>query len=157
MSSLMHTVADGVRAALAAGSFSLAVTPALNYETEMLLEGLTSLRCDVVPAAAQFESEDRGSARYTFGIDVGLRKKFAAADAGTGGVVSQTAIAALIELLEEMNEYLANSANRRFSGTYADAVWQGSEIRYLWIPAHLRQNHQYTGVFRATYLVDVDE
>jgi hypothetical protein len=33
MASLMHTVADGVRATLAAGTFTIAVTPALNYET----------------------------------------------------------------------------------------------------------------------------
>lgn len=157
MASIMHTVADGVRATLAAGTFTIAVTPALNYETEMLLEGLTSLRCDVVPATATFETESRNSTRYTFGIDVGLRKKFGTTDAGSGGVVSQAAIAALIELLEDMNEYLANSARRRLSASYAEAVWQGSEIRYLWIPGHLRQNHQYTGIFRATYAVDVDE
>lgn len=157
MASLMHTVADGVCALLAAGTFTVPVTPQVSYETEMVLEGLTGLRCDVVPATGESELASRDVLQYTFGIDVGLRKKFAASDIDTDGKVKSSSMAAMIELLEDIHEYLASPSRRCLGGTYADAVWQGSTIRFLWVPAHLHQNHQYTGVFRATYAVDVDE
>jgi hypothetical protein len=156
MASIMHTVADGIRATLAGGTFTKTFTPQVSYDAEALLENLATLRVDVVPMGSVFAPISRTSSSYQFMCDVAVRKKFAATDADTDGTVKDAEVAALIELLEDLNEYLADPARRIFSSTYLFAQWAGSEMRWLWIPEHLRQERQYTGIFRVTYRVVVE-
>jgi hypothetical protein len=88
-------------------------------------------------------------------IDIAVRYRFGSSEQETDGSIDVDEIKVYVDLLEEIGEVLADRDNRILSDKI-DAVWTGNEIRVPWVPDHLRQNRQYTGILRATYVVDKD-
>lgn len=152
----LHDTADAVRAVLAAGSFTKSATPIVSYDTELPLDEANTIRVDVVAAGMTSESESRISLRYNVLIDVAVRFKF---DPSTQifatGKIGLSHIEGFVDYLEELAEHLAKPANRALTGK-TDATWLRNEIRAPWIPEHIREHRQYTGILRATYYVAKD-
>lgn len=152
----LHDTTEAVKTLLAAGSFSKSIDPQFVYDTELPLEDLDTLRVDVVAASLVQVPDSRVSVRYEVGVDVAVRYRFGVADqTASTGDVTLAAIEGYVDLLEELAEYLADPDNR-VPSTKTAAVWVGNEMRVPWVPEHLRQNRQYTGIFRATYQVMKD-
>jgi hypothetical protein len=148
----MFTVANAVRALLEAGSFaavySKTVSPASNYTTKALLEDLGTKRIDVAPFGRQMSFTNRAaSIRYEHNIDIVLRYRFAASEYSSGEL-SDDAVDEYVQLLEELEEYLARPARRRLFS--ASATFLRSEVILPYAADHLVEG-QYTGIFRATY------
>lgn len=157
--STLHDTCDAVVALLNAGvtadAFAVDFTAATSYDTELLLEDAGTVSVVCVPASSACVADSRVSLRYDVGIDVALRYRFGTTDQETTGKVKNASIETYIELLEEMGEYLAYPT-RRALPTKLACAWTGNELRYPWIPDHLRQHRQFTGIFRATYRVAVE-
>jgi len=152
---VLHGTASAVVDLLADGTFAKEFTPEISYDTDLILEDASTIRVDVVPASLVQVPDSRVSLRYEVGVDVAVRYRFGTSDQETDGKVSVDKAGAYLALLEELAEYLADPDNRKPS-TKAMAVWSSNDIRTPWVSEHLRNNRQYTGIFRANYIVAVD-
>ena len=155
MSSILHDIADAVKDLLDGASLSKSFTSRLVYDTELQLEDLDTLHVDLVAAGLSVAPESRASLEYNALIDIAVRYRFGVLEHGTDGSIDVEEIAPYLALLEEIGEYLADPDNRR-PPFMADAAWIGNEIRSPWVPEHLRNNRQYTGIMRATYALEKD-
>jgi hypothetical protein len=152
----LHDTAEAVKTLIAAGSFSKTVDPVLAYSTDLELEDAGTLHVDVVAAGLSQAPDSRSSLEYNALIDVAVRYRFGASERQSATQqVTLANIEGYVDLLEEIAEHLATPANRALS-TKTDATWIRNEIRVPWLPQHLRENGQYTGIFRATYYVAKD-
>jgi len=151
----LHDTADAVRSQIAAGSYTLSFTPTLQYDTDLVLEDIDTLDVAIVAASLTQQADSRNSLRYEVGVDVAVRYRFGTAEHDGEGKIKTAQIEAYIGLLEEIAEELADPSNRTLTDKAA-AAWIRNEFRYPWVPEHLRQNRQYTGIFRATYVVMMD-
>lgn len=151
--SVLVDVADAVAAEINAATLSLDVDAVRGYETDAELEDLDELRLDVVPVRLAGDMHDRGSLFREVAVDVAIRKRFGLSDQDNTGEISRESIDELVDLLEEIDDLLAGVT--RLS-TYSGASWFGSEVRTPWMPDHLRQQRQYTGIVRVTYNVSTD-
>jgi len=141
---MMIDVADAVAAELNGHSFSQEFTATRTYADwdEELTNSI--LRCDLVPVASmQTDLETRGSVSYLCSVDIGLRKKL---DAGSGGHVTAATVDDLVRLVEEVHEWTI--------GRELDiATWDSTVLVAAFVPEHLRQMNQFTGIVRITYSV----
>ena len=154
--STLHDTADAVKAQInAATGLSVEFTATLQYDTDLLLEDLDTLDVGVVPASLTMEKDSRISFAYNAGIDIAVRYRFGTADQNDDGTIKLTSIETYSQLLEEIAEELGKPANLALTDK-ATATWLRNEIRFPWVPEHLRQNRQFTGIFRATYYVAKD-
>lgn len=151
--SVLVDIAEAVVAEINAATLTLDVEAARSYDTDALLEDLDTLRVDVVPVRLAGEMQDRGSLGREAVVDVAVRKRFGTTDTAENGLVNKSAVDELVDLVEEIDELLAGAT--RLS-TYTGAIWQVSEIRAPWMPDHLRQNRQFTGILRVTYSTTTD-
>lgn len=151
---VLHNTAKAVRDLLNAASLSKAFTASLEYDTELSLEDLDTLEVTVVPAGLSQQQSTRGSIDYTVSVDVAVRYRFGVVDqlSATQEIDTDT-IAEYGGLLEEILEYIADPDNRVL-GTTPKASLQSNEIRIPWVPAHMHENRQYTGIVRASYYVN---
>ncbi len=153
---ILHGTTKAVRDMLAVGIFSLSIDPQVSYDAELALEDMGTLHVDVMGASLVQVPSSRISIRYDIGIDIAVRYRFGVTDqvASTQAVHIDLA-GAYIDLLEELAEHLADSDNRTLSSTLSPS-WSSNEMRLPWVPEHMRQNRQYTGIMRATYFADKD-
>lgn len=152
----MHDTAEAVKALIdAATTLSKSFTPSFVYDTELPLEDADSLHVDVVLAGGSQVPDSRISLRYEVLVDVAVRYRFGTSEQETDGSIDVDEIEAYMALLEEIAELLADPDNRSLA-TKTTATWVGNEIRFPWVPAHLSQYRQYTGILRATYAVAKD-
>lgn len=153
---LLHDTAEAIRDLLNAGSFSLSFTAATTYDAELPLEDMGTLHVDVLSASMTQEPSSRSSVGYNIGVDIAVRYRFGVTDqvSATQQVDIDT-VGAYIALLEEIAEHLADPDNRVLAIT-GKASWLRNEIRMPWVPQHMRENRQYTGIMRATYFSDKD-
>lgn len=155
MSSILHDIADAVKDLLDAATLSKAFDVRLAYDTELQLEDLDTLSVDLVAAGLTVSSESRSSLEYNAVLDIAVRYRFGVLEQETDGSIDVEEIAEYLELLEEIGEHLAAPANRQLATT-TPATWLNAEIRFPWVPEHLRSNRQYTGILRATYYAAKD-
>lgn len=155
MSSILHDIADAVKDLLDAATLSKAFDVRLAYDTELQLEDLDTLSVDLVAAGLTVSSESRSSLEYNAVLDIAVRYRFGVAEQETDGSIAVEEIAEYLELLEEIGEHLADPDNRQLATT-TPATWISNEIRFPWVPEHLRNNRQYTGILRATYYAAKD-
>lgn len=153
--STLHDTALAVKTLLDAATLSKAFDPRFVYDTNLPLEDTNTLHVDIVAAGLECVPDSRGSLQYDVQIDIGVRYRFGTVEQDTDGSIDVDEIKPYVDLLEEVGEVLADKDNRILA-TKIDAVWTGNEIRAPWVPDHLRQNRQYTGILRATYVVDKD-
>jgi hypothetical protein len=147
--------ASAIVAALNAGTFSQTFAPVRSYaqwQRPFEVAEAVGLQVDVVPFSPMADDLfTRGSVKYSPAIDIVIRKKFAAEDleevpGENEARVKAQLVDALVALLEEINQALI----ARRIGTGGKVVWQDTRILATYIPKHLRENHQYTGVIRLT-------
>lgn len=153
--STLHDTAVAVKALLDGATLSKAFDTRFVYDTNLPLEDADQLHVDVVAAGLTCVPDERASLQYDVGIDIAVRYRFGTVEQDSDGSIAVDEIKPYVDLLEEIGELLADPDNRRLVDKI-DAVWTGNEIRAPWVPDHLRQNRQYTGIIRATYLVDKD-
>jgi sulfite reductase beta subunit-like hemoprotein len=102
------------------------------------------------------EADSRSSLAYNALIDVAVRYKFAAAtQIYATQEIDLTYIEEYVDLLEAIAEHLATPGNRALTAK-TDATWLRNEMRAPWVPEHIREHRQYTGIVRATYYVAKD-
>ena len=153
--STLHDTTYAVQQLIDTGSFSRNFDPVLSYDTELILEDAGTLNVAIVPGGMIQVADSRVSLRYDVAVDVAIRYRFGTLEHDSGGAVEAAEVGALVDLLEEIAEHLAKPANRALTKKTA-ATWLQNEIRMPWVPEHLRQNRQYTGILRATYVVAKD-
>ena len=154
--STLHDTALAVKTLLDGATLSKAFDPRFVYDTNLPLEDADTLHVDVVAAGLECVPDTRGSLQYDVAIDIAVRYRFGSSEQeAIDGSIAVDEIKPYVDLLHEIGELLADPDNRILT-TKIDAVWTGNEIRYPWVPDHLRQNRQYTGVLRATYVIDKD-
>lgn len=153
--SVLHDTANDVKDLLETADLSKSLTARLVYDTELPLEDEDELHVDIVPAGLVCQADSRASLAYDVYVDVAVRFKFGTSEQETDGAIAVEEIDGYIELLEEIGELLADPDNRMLPGD-AKPVWIGNEIRAPWVPQHLREFRQYTGIMRSTYRVAKD-
>ena len=149
---VLEKVATGVTSALAGGSFSQTFTAERSYaDWELPLDDAAAdaLRVDVVPVNnPETDLETRGQVNYKAAADIVVRKKLNVPeqDPSTGRIAIGQ-IDALVALVLEIHQFFlaARLAN------YDSAVWDKTEIRAAYVPKHLRQHRQFTGIVRVTF------
>ena len=154
--STLHDIAVAVKSLLDGASLSKTLDVRLAYDTELVLEDLDTLHVDLVAAGLSTTPESRSSLEYNALIDIAVRYRFGVLEHDTDGSIDVEEIAAYLQLLEEIGEQLADPGNRQLATT-TPATWLGNEIRAPWLPDHLRNNRQYTGILRATYYAAKDQ
>lgn len=144
-------VADEVVTELLAASLSQSVTPVRSYADWTLeLKNAASLRVDVVPVAneVKIEADCRDGVEYDIAIDIAVRKKFSQDDRDEDtGDIQNSSVDPLTFYVEEIAE---NFVLNRFADLEV-ATWQGTKIEALFIPQHLRELSQFTGIVRLSF------
>jgi hypothetical protein len=145
-------VADAIAADLAAAAardeFSQEFVPARSYQSETRLEDLGTLHVDVVPVTPDPEVEARLSVACRSQVDVAIRKRLDGEELDPDTDRPLAASVDALMLLEQ--EIFCWLVNRRLS-TYSGAAFAGGQVRAGWVPAHLDQLNQFTGILRVTY------
>lgn len=149
---VLEKVATGVTSALVGGTFSQTFTAVRSYaDWELPLDDAAAdtLRVDVVPVNnPETELQSRGQVNYKAAADIVVRKKLNVPeqDPSTGRITIGQ-IDALVALVLEIHQFFLAAR----LASYDSAVWDKTEIRAAYIPKHLRQHRQYTGIVRVTF------
>jgi hypothetical protein len=159
--------AEAIVTALNEDVFSQAFTAVRSYaqwQRPFEVAEALGLQVDVIPFAPMDDELDaRKSVEYMPAIDVVIRKKFTGTDVEpvpgqNQARVKTSLVDGLVALLEEIHQALV--AQRLGSDTGIDPdgeiAWDEDRILATYIPAHLRDKHQYTGVIRRTHRVHRD-
>lgn len=153
--STLHDTAVAVKSLLDGATLSRAFDTRFVYDTNLPLEDADELHVDLVAAGLGCTPDSRVSLRYEVAIDIAVRYRFGTSEQDTDGSIAIDEIKPYVDLLEEIGELLADPDNRKLEDQTV-ATWIGNEIRFPWVPEHLRQNRQYTGIIRATYVAAKD-
>jgi len=172
MASRMQQVADALVAQLeiaeAAGSFSKSIVSERQYDTNLALEDTDIISVMVVPVRSNRTRKSRGTWNRDILLDVIVRKRFPQSDFNATGGIERDRLDEYVDLLEQIEDYLADPANHALD-TYTDAIFIEDDskeadsnitrelgIRFAWLPEHLTELHQYTGILRVAYHVEVE-
>ncbi len=141
-------VAEAIRKELAGAVFSQSFQPVRSYDTDTELEDLDVLHVDVVPAGLTPEPESNTSMAYDCMVDIGIRKRFGsdAVDSDTGKLEEEE-IDRLLAFEQDMIQFFP----QRGLTAYTSAKFISIEVRIAWVPEHIRQYQQFTGILRVTY------
>jgi hypothetical protein len=114
-----------------------------------LLEDLGVLHIDVVPASDETMLAARGNTAHQVAVDVAVRKRFDACDQDPDtGRIKREKIKELVDLLEEIAEIFTGKR----MADYENGRWQATMITAPYSRRHLRENRQYHGVARLTFI-----
>ncbi len=172
MASRLQQVAEAIVLQLEAGEaanvFSKAIATERQYDTEIALEDTDIISVMAVPVRSNRTRKSTGTWNRDCVFDVMVRKRFAQSDYNAAGGVDREQIDEYVALLEEIDDYLATPAQHQLTA-YPDAIYLEDDtheadstltrdlgIVWPWIPRHLHEWHQYTGVVRVAYQVEVD-
>ena len=149
---VLEKIASGVTAALAGGTFSQPFTAERSYaDWELPLDddAADDLRVDVVPVnnpATELESRDQ--VNYKAAADIVVRKKLNVSEQDPStGRIELAKIDALVALVLEIHQFFLAAR----LASYDSASWDKTEVRAAYIPKHLRQHRQFTGIVRVTF------
>jgi hypothetical protein len=172
VSSIAQQVADAVVAELelgeAGGAFARSIVTERVYDTNLELEDTSIISVLVVPMLEKRHREsggglDGGTWIRDVRLEIIVRKRYAQSDYTTEGKIDKTSVDPFIELLEQIDDYLANP-NQQVLTTMATAEYiepdqKGADREivkglglYLLVD-HLHKYHQFTGVVRVAYQV----
>jgi hypothetical protein len=141
MASLVSEIADAVVEELNAGGFSQAFTAAKAFRFLADLGDLATLSVVVVPASQEIARLDRQQNRHEVAVDVVVRKKVTETE---GEEVED-----LLSLVDEIGDFF----RLRRLAAYPEAVWMRTENAPLYVPQHLDQLRQFTGVLTLVFWV----
>lgn len=135
MAAKVVIIAEAVRDALNAGSFSQGFQADRTYRPARELTELAALRVTVVPRSIADEAASRSGDATEYGVDVAVRKKLSAeaVDAEADGLVA---------LCEEI---VAHFRRRRLAGE-ADAICSRTESVPVFSAEHLETSNVFVGV-----------
>jgi hypothetical protein len=135
-------------------SFVLQFTPERSYaDWDLKLEDADELHVDVALHSTEIETElaTNGRIKYTVPIEVGIRKRFEQAEQESStGRIALGEIDNLVLLVTQIHEFLCKDRLTDFD----DAVWVETSIRAAYIPRHLKELRQFTGIVRLVYRID---
>ena len=141
MSSQAVTLADAVVTELNAGSFNQPFTAVRHLLPDYDLEDLATLHVTVLPRQLTLERLNRAFIKAAYVIDVGIQKKI--------GADADSELPGLIQLVEEITDYLAGRALAAMAG----AQWIANENDPLYDREHLSGRRVFTSVISATYWI----
>jgi len=136
-------LAEAVKTAVNAESFSVAFTATRVALPEFQLKDMATLHVTVVPREIEIGLQARGRNRHTMGVDVAVQQRLATVDNAT--------VDALIALVEEVAGYMTR---KNLTSGGETAYWSDTEINPLYDSGHLREMRQFTSVIRLTYWED---
>jgi len=152
-------VAQAVAAELNAHAFSLPFTAEAGYLTDMELQDSGVLHVDVVPVNGPMELATEASVKYIPRVDIGIRERIGqqnpavpGEDLGDRGGIDQDRINRLMYLVQEIAEAFVPLE----LPAVENCVWQSTDIRAWYVPRHLREWHQFTGLIRLEFRVERD-
>jgi hypothetical protein len=134
-------VAEAVKDALNAGTFSQPVTAERKYLPLFTLPDMKDLHVTVVPKGVTVSSLGRNRNQYDYQVDVAVQKKLA--DEGPSDVDP------LMSLVEEVADFFRL---KRLAG-YPNAVWARTENAPVYDPEHLKELRQFTSLLTFTFRV----
>jgi hypothetical protein len=134
-------VAEAIKEELNRRPFTLPFDAVRSYETDTELKDLGTLHVDVVAVNAPTSLDDRGSVGYACRVDIGVRKKLSQVDVDE--------VDRLMLLVQE----IAESFIAIRLASYPGAAWQSTDIRVWYVPRHLRELLQFTGIVRVEFAV----
>ena len=141
MSSIPATIAEAVKVALNAGSFSANFTAERAYMPRKELSTLTRLAVLVVPKAIeQTRLDRRNSVREEVQIDVAVMQKVASDNV--------SAVDALADLVQEIADYLRET---EIDAGDIDAGWMRCENSPIYSPDMLDGSGAFVSVLTITY------
>lgn len=155
MKSELEKVAEAVLNELAVHPFSIQFTPTRTYNPNLKLEDADTLRVDVVPVRSDPERQDRATIKWLTSIDIGVRFRFDAQhqDADTGEIETRH-VDRFFKLEQEILRFFFQ--HDRLTN-YDDAVLTlDPDLRVAWIPKHMAEWRQFTGIIRVTYQSETD-
>ena len=145
---LLLTIADALVSKLnGVGTFNAGTVTAeriFPQSDPISLADAASLKTIVIPRAERRIHESRKDQGISVDVDLGLIKKLVA-----GNTVAQdkTELDGLIDLMDELSDYLAE--NRTLS--VSSAHWSGSELANVWAPEHLEKSRIFFSFTTHTY------
>ena len=154
MTATLVSTAEAIKDFLNGQSFSMKFDACRSYaDWKATLEGEDEkLHVDVIVVRHDdVELVDKTTIAYDNAIQVAVRRKFGQSELVNKRVRIES-VDQHVELLEEVNKALCGG---RITG-FEDAIWTKSVIEASYVPAHLKDAKQYTGLIRFTYKVDVD-
>lgn len=124
-------------------------------EKDLILEDSDDLRIDVQVSDCVTNVITRGSTKYLCQTDIAVRKHFVTAEeVAATGEIDTDELDRLIFLVLEIHDFFARDSDdgsgRRLA-TYNEAAFYSAEFRPLYVPAHLRQHRQFTGIVTVEY------
>jgi hypothetical protein len=146
-----EAIKDELNAA-AAGTFVLAFTAERTCDTEMELADTGTLHVDVIEAASPMGLAGRGSVAFSCRVDIGVRKRFGVDEQTADGRIDLAEVDSLKLLVQQIGMYFV----ARRLATYNTAVWQSTDVRAIYIPRHLRELRQFTGIVRVEFRTEVE-
>lgn len=155
MKSQLELIAEAVQEELAESSFSLQFIPTLTYDAQLKLEDADTLHVDVVPVRADPERIDRKTIRWTSLVDIGIRYRFGVnyQNPDTGHIDTYH-VNRLMYLEQEIVEvfFRESRIERLTDATMSDEP----AVRTAWIPKHMAEWSQFTGIIRVTYQTETE-
>jgi hypothetical protein len=154
MPSVLIQVADEVVTTLNSalpGTFSQTFEAERSYaDWELPLEDSAPqdrVLVDVTPVPPlESELETRGSIAYRPAVDIIVRRRITPSQRDANGKLLLAEIDALVLFVEELAEFF--TTDQLATST---ARWAETEIRRAFVPTHLREKHQFTGIIRVTF------
>lgn len=144
--SLIVPIADAVKAALEAATFSLPFTVERVYVPVHQLEELSEIRVSVVAGPVSSERLGRGTARQRdYSIDLGIQRR---------AVATREECDPLVHLVEEIDEFWFNRPLAMPEGGVA-ATCFASQIKVPYDLGHLDTERVFTAVIQLTIRVVV--
>lgn len=153
MPSALVQVADAVTAAIAGHDFGIEFACERSYpDWDSELKETGCLRVDVLPVRhTESTLNTRGSVAYNCLTEIGIRRKFGQGEQQVvNGRIELSEVDRLVYLVEQIHELLCGWDKRQLA---ADIAWQDTEIRASYVPPHLKDWRQFTGIIAATYRV----
>ena len=143
-------VADAVLAKLQAATLSQAFAQLTrNYaDWEFPLETMVGIVCDVVPSDLEVALLSRGSLQYSVSVDIAIRYKFQDNELDDKGRPKKELVDALCLLYQQVVELFTPSV----FDTEDNFAWSSTLPFLPYVPHHLRQFQQFTGLVRVNFL-----
>jgi hypothetical protein len=172
MSSVVEQVAAAVTAELeigeAAGAFSRAIQTERAYDTEMELEDTNIISVLCVPMVSKRRRESGGGPNggtwiRDVRLEILVRKRYSQSDYDASGKIVTASIDPYVELLEQIDNYLADSEHEVLTtmptAEYTEPTEKNVDREIVkgcgvyWFVKHLKDYHQFTGLIRVAYSV----
>jgi hypothetical protein len=124
-------------------------------EKDLILKNNDDLRIDVQVGDCVTHIISRAETKYLCRTDIAVRKHFTQAEeVAATGEIDTDEIDRLILLVQQIHDFFSRNAedgSGRRLATFNNAAFDSAEFRPLYVPAHLREHRQFTGIVAVEY------